>query len=460
MPKLARILLVDDEPLMRIPLADRLRSEGYEVEAVASGEDAVARFERADFDVAIVDLRLPGIDGVEVLRRLRCLESAADAGGGRPRGGSTDVVLITAHGTIETAVEAMKVGARDYLVKPFETGALLAMVRRYVDARRVTSEDKGSGEMPLPGMIGASPPMERLFRLVRAAAESPATVVVQGETGTGKELVARAVHGLSARARGPFVPINCASIPETLFESELFGAERGAFTGADRRRKGRFELASGGTLFLDEVDEMPLAPQAKLLRAIQERVVERLGGLEPIPVDVRIVAATKVDLRGRVAEHRFREDLFHRLNVLPLQIPPLRDRGDDVLSLAAHFLRVHSAEGRRPARGFSDPASAWLRAQAFPGNVRELSNLVARAVALCASETIEPWHFAAELESADPRSGTPQGASLADTVRESELRRIHEALAQTGGHKARAAKLLGISRKTLWEKLRGPRGAS
>jgi len=446
MPEPARVLIVDDEPLMRIPLADRLRSEGYTVDAVGTGEEAVERFERADYDVAIVDLRLPGIDGVEVLTRVRRL------------GRTADVVLITAYGTIETAVAAMKIGARDYLIKPFETSALLEVIRRYVDVRRASADDAPvSGERGLHGMIGASPPMAKLFRLVKAAAEARATIIVQGETGTGKELVARAVHGLSARASGPFVAINCASIPETLFESELFGAERGAFTGADRRRKGRFELASGGTLFLDEIDEMPLAPQAKLLRAIQERIIERLGGLEPIAVDVRIVAATKVDLRGRVAEHRFREDLFHRLNVLPIQLPPLRERANDVTLLANHFLELHAAEAGKPARAFSEQASTWLRAQAFPGNVRELSNLVARAVALCGSDTIEPWHFAAELEPAERTSA--RGSSLAETVRETELRRIQEALAQTGGHKGRAAELLGISRKTLWEKLRGHGGS-
>ncbi|MBI2390964.1 MAG: sigma-54-dependent Fis family transcriptional regulator [Deltaproteobacteria bacterium] len=445
MPEPARVLIVDDEPLMRIPLADRLRSEGYSVDAVGSGEEAVQRFERADYDVAVVDLRLPGIDGVEVLTRVRRL------------GRTADVVLITAYGTIETAVAAMKIGARDYLIKPFETNALLEVIGRYVKVRRASADDAPlpGAENGMHGMIGASPPMAKLFRLVKAAAEARATIIIQGETGTGKELVARAIHGMSARAAAPFVAINCASIPESLFESELFGAERGAFTGADRRRKGRFELASGGTLFLDEVDEMPLPPQAKLLRAIQERVIERLGGVESLKIDVRIVAATKVDLRGRVAEHRFREDLFHRLNVLPIQLPPLRERGDDVTMLANHFLRLHGAEAGKAARVLSERALSWLQAQTFPGNVRELSNLLARAVALCPSDTIEPWHLAAELEPAAPT--TARGSSLADTVRESEMRRIQEALAATGGHKGRAAELLGISRKTLWEKLRGQR---
>lgn len=444
-----RVLLVEDEPLMRVPLTDRLRKCGYAVEAVASGEDALARLERSDFDVAIVDLKLPGIDGLEVLRQLKRLGRTADA------------VVITAFGTIDTAVAAMKLGARDFLTKPFEAPALLEVIDRYVQMRRAAADVPHEASSPAEprlaesfhGLVGASLPMRKLFRLVTAAAEGRATIIVQGETGTGKELVARAIHAISGRRAGPFVALNCASIPETLFESELFGVERGAFTGADKRRKGRFELATGGTLFLDEIDEMPLAPQAKLLRALQERVIERLGGVEQVQLDVRIVAATKVDLRERVASQRFREDLFHRLNVLPVVLPPLRERGEDVSLLAEHFLRRHAAEAGKPSPRFSAGAQSWLRAQLFPGNVRELSNVVSRAVTLCGGDVVEAWHLAAELDAPAPSSAS--GASLAEMQRESELRRIHAALAQTGGHKARAAALLGISRKTLWEKLRG-----
>jgi DNA-binding NtrC family response regulator len=438
-------LLVEDEPLMRVPLSDRLRKSGYLVEAVATGEEGVARLEKSDFDVAIVDLKLPGIDGLEVLRQLKRL------------GRTADVVVITAFGTIDTAVAAMKLGARDFLTKPFEASALLEVIDRYVQMRRAAVEEGHElSEQKIAesfhGLVGASPAMRKLFRLISAAAQGRATIIVQGETGTGKELVARAIHAISARREGPFVALNCASIPETLFESELFGVERGAFTGADKRRKGRFELAAGGTLFLDEIDEMPLPPQAKLLRALQERVIERLGGVEQVQLDVRIVAATKVDLRERVASQRFREDLFHRLNVLPVVLPPLRDRGDDVTALAEHFLRRHATEAGRSSPRFSPGAHAWLRAQRFTGNVRELSNVVARAVTLCGGELVEPWHLAAELDAPPPSA---PGPSLAESKRESELRRIHEALAQTGGQKAKAAELLGISRKTLWEKLRG-----
>jgi two-component system response regulator AtoC len=437
----ARILLVDDEPLMRIPLSDRLQLADYEVIAVSTAEDAVARLGAEDFDVAVVDLKLPGKDGLHVLREAKEL------------GCDVDAVVITAFGTIQNAVEAMKLGARDFLTKPFETEALLSIVQRYVKVRRAKST---ISPKPLKdsfcGMIAQSAAMLEVFRLIEAVADNNATVIIQGETGTGKELVANAIHQSSPRKAQPFVKFNCASIPDQLFESELFGVERGAFTGADRARKGRFELAANGTLFLDEIDEMPLGPQAKVLRVLQEREVERLGGVATIRLDVRVLAATKVDLRQRIVEGRFREDLFYRLNVLPIVLPPLRERDDDIALLAQQFLREISEEFRRPARLLSSGVLRRLCAHSWPGNVRELRNTVARAVTLCPGEVIEESHLGLEpLRSEPPVRHAP--TTLADAVEEEESRRISEALAQTGGHRGRAAKLLGISRKTLWEKL-------
>jgi len=436
----ARILIVDDEPLMRVPLADRLEMAGYEVTAVATGEEALAAVATALFDVAIIDLRLPGMDGLEVIRRMRAMNCQADS------------VVMTAHGTIQTAVEAMKLGARDFLTKPFATEQLLDMVQRYVRVRTATVPESASGPRTTDsyfGMIGQSPAMLEVFRLIEAVADTDATIIIRGETGTGKELVAGALQQRSSRRDKPFVKVNCAAIPETLFEAELFGFERGAFTGADRKKKGRFELAADGTLLLDEMDEMPLVPQAKVLRAIQEHELERLGGIETVKLKMRLLATTKVDLRERVAQGRFREDLFYRLNVLPITLPPLRERGDDVLLLGEHFLLQAAQETRRPARRLSLHARALLRNHSWPGNVRELRNALSRAVMLCADEIVEPVHLG--IEPVQPPSPPPP--SLAEAVGEAESRRIQEALTATGGHKGKAAELLGISRKTLWEKL-------
>jgi len=438
-----RVLLVDDEPLMRIPLRDALEAAGYRVVAVDQGERAVAQLAAEEFDVAVVDLRLPGMDGLAVLREVRRL------------GRDLDVIVITAYGTVDRAVEAMKLGARDFLEKPFETATLLGLVERYGRLRQATRDGaalRRFGAGGCCGLVGASRPMLEVFSFIEAVADTDATILIQGETGTGKELVAGAIHARSPRRDGPLIKVNCGGVPEALFESELFGHERGAFTGADRRRKGRFELAAGGTLFLDEIEETPLSAQVKLLRALQEREIERLGGMETIKVDVRIVAATKRGLRGVVEEGRFREDLFYRLNVLPVTLPPLRTRRDDIPLLAVHFLTTVAAEMGRPVRQVSPAALDLLARYDYPGNVRELRNLVARAVALCPGPVLEPVHLAPELHPAPAAAAAP--ARLADALRDAEAQRIDEALAQAGGHRGRAAEILGISRKTLWEKLK------
>lgn len=432
----ASVLIVDDEALMRIPLSDSLTAEGYEVYQAASGEDALRALATRSFDIAVIDLRLPGIDGLELIKKMR-----ADACG-------ADTIVMTAYGTVASAVEAMKLGARDFLTKPFETEALLELVDRYVRVRCVHSRQQ---EPPEPtessfGMVGRSTAMRRVFSMIDAVATTTGNILIIGETGTGKELIANAIHARSGR-QGALVKVNCAAIPETLVESELFGHERGAYTGADRRRVGRFELATGGSLFLDEVDEMPLRPQAKVLRVIQEGEIERLGGTATIRVDTRLIAATKTDLLARVEQGAFREDLFYRLNVLPIKVPPLRERGDDVALLAEHFLHLISTEYGRQAQSFSRAAMAWIKSYPFPGNVRELRNLVARAVTFCPGDRVELEHLDAGSSQAAP------GGKLSDARRDAEDRRIDKALEATGGSKAQAAQLLGISRKTLWEKL-------
>ncbi|MBI3206099.1 MAG: sigma-54-dependent Fis family transcriptional regulator [Myxococcales bacterium] len=439
MTNLPAVLLVDDEPLIRIALGDALEEAGLDVATAASGAEALALISRRHFEVAVLDLRLPDLSGIELLREL-----------GR-RGASTDVVMITAHGDVPAAVEAMKLGARDFLTKPFETTLLLETVNGYLRVRQARA---GSLTLSSPGpvccgMVGDSPPMQELFRVIRAVADGASTILITGETGTGKELVANAIHASGPRAQGPLVKLNCASIPEALFESELYGTERGAFTGADRQRRGHFELSHGGILFLDEIDEIPMALQAKLLRAIQEKEVQRLGAAGPVRVDVRVVAASKVDLLRRVAEGRFREDLYYRLAVLPIRVAPLRERGEDVQLLADHFLRRETQDAGKPEKMLTGAARNALKGHQWPGNVRELANVVARAVAMTTAHAIEPVALGLPI-------GAPASAngSLSDSLQAEEDRRIDAALAQTGGRKAEAADLLGISRKTLWEKLK------
>lgn len=432
------VLLVDDEPLIRIALRDALEEASLEVSAASTGAEARALMAGRAFDVAVIDLRLPDSSGIDLLRALN------------QAGAATDVVMITAHGDIPVAVEAMKLGARDFLTKPFETAALLAMVQGYLRVRQAKNGGLSLGS-PGPlfcGMVGESPSMVELFRVIRAVADGSSTILVTGETGTGKELVANAIHASGTRGKGPLVKLNCASIPEALFESELYGTERGAFTGADRQRKGHFELAHHGTLFLDEVDETPLALQAKLLRAIQEKEVLRLGASTPIRVDVRVVAASKVDLLGRVAEGRIREDLYYRLAVLPVQVPPLRSRGEDVQLLADHFLWRETETSDKPPKQLTSAARNALKGHTWPGNVRELANVISRAATMSAEDFIDAAHLGLPSQAAASR------ASLSHSLQAEEDRRIDAALRQTQGRKAEAAELLGISRKTLWEKLK------
>ncbi|MFN7142198.1 MAG: sigma-54-dependent transcriptional regulator, partial [Myxococcota bacterium] len=364
----SRVLVVDDEPSIRKVLQAHLGRDGHAVETAGDGAEAIDRLAGEPFDLVITDLKMPGVGGLELLAHVR--QNLP----GLP------LIVITAHGTVDSAVEALKLGAHDYITKPFDHAELRAAVDKALRVERASrksvQEDpgwrEGKGRFEL---IGVTPSMQRVYSLVEKVADSPTTVLLVGESGTGKELVARALHAHSGRRAAPFVSVNCGAIPENLFESELFGYEKGAFTGAVTSKPGRFELADGGTLLLDEVGELPLAMQVKLLRALQERKIERVGGLRPLPVDVRVVAATNVDLAAAVAAGRFREDLYYRLNVIQIRLPPLRERREDIPLLVEHFLdRFNERLGKRIASVDPD-AMAALLAWSWPGNIRELENV-------------------------------------------------------------------------------------
>ena len=438
---------------MRRLLEMALRGMGHEVSLARDGRDALARFQEAPFDLIVTDLRMPGMDGVALLRRLREL------------GHDVPVVVLTAYGTVETAVEAMKLGAVDYIIRPFEMDTVeMAVTRALANAavrlqnRYLRDEaERGWGEF-----VGGSDAMNALYGLVHRVAPTRSAVMIAGETGTGKELVARAIHRESGR-EGLFVAINCAAIPDELLESELFGVRKGAFTGADRDRTGRFELSSGGTLFLDEITETPLALQAKLLRVLQEGSVERLGSHQPVPVDLRVAAATNRDPLQAVADGQLREDLYYRLNVVRIDVPPLRERGDDVVLLAEHFLRKYCAEIGRSMPRLSPQALERLRRYAWPGNVRELQNLMERAAVLSPGDLFGLEQLPPEIAE---RSALPPATDAADTagdgedvtlqprVEALERRLIARALDRSSGNKAAAARLLAISERSLWYKIK------
>jgi DNA-binding NtrC family response regulator len=441
-----RILLVEDETTIAVTLTDDLAAEGHEVVHVADGAEAIALLRNKAFDCVITDVRLPGADGLAVL------DAAKQA---RP---DTEVVVITAHATIDHAVEAMRRGADDYVQKPFLNDTILERLRRLSRFRVLLDENRSlkaalAGDHGLPGVIGRSAAMQDVFRIVRTVAPTDASVLITGESGTGKECVAKALHQLSRRAPKPFVALSCGALPETLLESELFGHERGAFTDAQRQRRGRFELAHEGTLFLDDIDDMPLATQVKLLRVIQERQFERVGGEQTVTVDIRIVAATKVPLIERVRDGKFREDLYYRLNVVPIRLPPLRERGDDVPLLAEHFIRKLG-----DGRGYviKTDVLEGMADYAWPGNVRELENHIAQAIAMAGgARVLKREHLLPVDRSRRAALEPPSGLrSLREVLVEAERRHLESTLKSVGGHRTKAAAVLGISRKVLWEKLR------
>jgi two-component system response regulator FlrC len=423
------VLVVDDDDGFRALLLDILRLEGYRLLAAASAEQALSLLERDRADLVLTDRRLPGLDGLELARRLRA----------QPR--PPVVVLVTAYGTIPEAVAAVRAGVADYLTKPLESPA--ALRRRIRDLLGEPAVADGSGEF-----LTGDPRLAELVAMADRAAATDATVLVTGESGTGKELLARRIHARSRRADRPWVALNCAALPESLAESELFGHEKGAFTGALARHRGRFEQADGGTLFLDEIGDLSPAIQAKLLRALEERKIQRLGGTEPVAVDLRLVAATHRDLAMAAATGEFRSDLYYRLNVVALAIPPLRERPGDIALLAPRLLSEATERLGLPARRLAPEALAALTRHSWPGNVRELRNAVERAAIAASGETIEPRHLP-ELGGAPSR---PAVAPL--SLEQRERQAILAALERTGGHREQAAELLGISVRTLYNRLR------
>lgn len=444
------ILVVDDDEAHRGMLRTMLRSWGYAVEEASDGDEAVALVREKAFAVVLTDVRMARLSGINALKGILEYNPALP------------VVLMTAYSSVETAVEALRLGAYDYLVKPLDFDNLKSVLHQAIEHSRLSVENRElrrqlSNTASMPGIIGRSSAIAHMQEIIDTVAPTEATVLISGESGTGKELVARALHAHSSRADKIFVTVNCAALAENLLESELFGHEKGSFTGAERRREGRFAQAHGGTLFLDEVGEMPLSVQAKLLRALQQGEVQRVGSDTQLTVDVRVLAATNRDLRQEVAQKRFREDLFFRLNVISVDVPPLREREEDIPLLAAHFLEGFASRNRKVVRGFSPQALDTMLRYSWPGNVRELENAVERAVILCHGDLITGRELPSMLSCAiqeDARPAEPD-ASLAGLPLDAvERRAIEETLRQAGDNKSEAARRLGITRATLHNKLR------
>jgi two-component system response regulator AtoC len=451
---MSRILVVDDEANLRKVLAAILRKDGYEVAVAENGEQALAEFEKNGADVIISDLVMPKLGGMDILNRVRASRD------------DVPVIIITAHGTVDSAVEAIKAGAFDYITKPFEHSEIRAVV-----AKAARTQEANQGHVAPDGsarksIVGAGARMDEVFKIIDKVADTPSTVLITGESGTGKELVATALHQGSSRRDKPLIKINCAAIPKDLMESELFGYERGAFTGAVSSKPGRFELADGGTLFLDEIGEVPLEMQVKLLRVLQESEFERVGGIKTTHVDVRLIAATNRDLEKETEAGRFRKDLFYRLNVVPIVLPSLRDRADDIPQLVVHFIEKYNKRLNKKIEGISDEALGLLQAWPWPGNIRELENLMERVLLFADGPRIEAKDLpegvrggittaASQPTGNTPAPGeTPLKDFLKQKQAEIEKSFIVQALAKTEGNVTRAAKLLQISRKSLQTKMK------
>ena len=458
----AKILLIDDDPGIRDTLQRVLTGEGCEVVMEHRGDDGLARAAREPFNVVITDLKMAGLNGLDLVRQLHAAQ---------PR---LPIILVTAFGTAQTAIEATKFGAYDYLLKPFEIPQLLELIRRAMDSNRLMSEPVALGESAADrdALVGQSAAMQEIYKEIGRVAAKPVNVLIRGETGTGKELIARAIYQHSARANAPFIAINCAAIPETLLESELFGHERGAFTGAHARRIGRFEQADHGTIFLDEIGDMTLGTQGKLLRVLQEQTLQRLGGKETIPVDVRVITATHRDLETAIREKQFREDLYYRLNVVTITLPPLRNRREDVPDLVRYFLGKHGLDLGNASPSIHSEAVEFLQSQSWPGNVRELENVVRKALLAAQGYTINLDHVRAALNKnvdSTYTSARPFGDyvdELLAAAHRGELADVHARILESAerelftraiqlahGNQARAARWLGISRITMKAKL-------
>jgi DNA-binding NtrC family response regulator len=443
-----RILLVEDEQTIAVTLQDDLEGAGYEVKHLADGKLAIAELAHTSYDVVITDVRLPGADGMQVL-------TAAKRA--RP---DTEVLVMTAYATVEHAVEAMRNGADDYIQKPFLNEHVLDRLKRIGKFRALLHENMRLREQlqvkdgqGLPGVIGQSRAMQTVVKTVRTVAGTEASVLIEGESGTGKERIARAIHTLSPRSDKPFVALSCGALPDTLLETELFGHEKGAFTDAQKLRRGRFEVADGGTIFLDDIDDMPLSVQVKLLRVLQEREFERVGGETLVKVNIRVVAATKVPLLEHVRAGKFREDLFYRLNVVPIRLPPVREREGDIALLVQHF--IEKGGGGRVFTVKTDVLEVMAE-YSWPGNVRELENRVAQAIALSGGATVlRKEHLLPVDRSRRAALEPPQALrSLREVLVDAEREHCKSVLRAVGGHRTKAASVLGISRKVLWEKLK------
>lgn len=449
MPELYRVLVVDDDTAHRTMLRTLVGGWGYDIVDADDGEAAIAAVQDQPVDLVLMDIRMVRVSGIEALEQIKTINPVIP------------IVLMTAYASVEMAVDALKKGAYDYLTKPLDFDKLRLTLRRALEHIRLKAENRQlkqqlAGGYPSAEVIGSSPAMLRLMETVGQVAVSEATVMVTGESGTGKELVAAAIHHNSPRKNGPFIKVNCAAITETLLESELFGHEKGAFTGADRRKEGRFVQADGGSLFLDEVGEMPVSMQVKLLRVLQERELTRVGGEELISVDVRLIVATNQDLVQMVKAGAFREDLYYRLNVVELNTPPLRARREDIPLLAAYFLTRFAEKNRKSVERFSPRAMDLLIRHQWPGNVRELMNTIERAVVLAKSACLDECDFASlaanrhEVDAASSGGASPADIPLEQIEREA----IINTLASADGNKSEAARRLGITRKTLREKLK------
>jgi len=444
-----KILIIEDELSMRLGLAYTLEAAGYAVTAAERGDEGIDLIGKQRFDVVVTDMRLPGADGLEVLKAVRKAQP------------DTGVVVITGYADVQTAVEAMKLGAFDYIAKPFEPAHLLSLVERFLcqtahveDSQRLREEV--AEHQRFEEIVSNSPSMLSVFNLIQMAAKTDSSVIIYGESGTGKELVANAVHNRSPRRDKPFIKVNCAAIPENLLEAEMCGYEKGAFTGALQRKKGKLETADGGTFFFDEIGDMSFPLQAKLLRVLETRSFERVGGTEPVHVDIRFIFATMRRLPEEIRKGKFREDLYYRINVLPITLPPLRERADDI-PLLLHFFVAHFCRKQgRQVLDIAPEAMELLRSYPYPGNVRELKHAVEMAVTFCSDRVITPSCLPGEIREGSPAVQGWRGdaGALESSRKETERQTIINVLKKTGGRKMAAAKALGISRETLWRKLK------
>lgn len=440
---MVEILLAEDDEIMRVSVYDALRKYGWNVDEAEDGLAAKRLCDKKQYNLLISDIRMPGMDGIALLRHV--LKQSPD----------TDVIIMTAYGSVDDAISCLREGASEYILKPFDIDDLLIRVNRLLDTQamktRCTVLEENCRQVNKREMIGSSRAMQEVYAIINQAGPTDTTILITGESGTGKELAARAIHKASRREARPFVSINCAAIPDGLMESEMFGHERGAFTGADSSRKGKFELADGGTLLLDELGDLPGPLQAKLLRVLQESRFERVGGNKTIGVDVRVLACTSKDLQREVAEGRFRKDLLYRLQVIPLVMPPLREHPEDIEELCRFFLlEFNQRHGRSVS--ISAKAVACLRQYDFPGNIRELRNILERASVLCRTSEISLEDLPAEIHQLEKQPDTQ--CTLSETLSKAERQCLLNALSECGGNRTKAAELLGISRKNLWEKLK------